>query len=326
MKLQLTTTAGTADIMRLVPTVTCSGNYKQCARTLEFGIIASATDANIPTVDCPLGGALAFTDDASNVLFSGWCFRREKATGDSVMDITAYDRGLYFKRNEAVYKFANWTPEAITRRVCADFGVTAGNIAETGVTISRNFVGVGLYQIVQTAYTLAAAKTGASYQQRFNGDALDVIERGAVTSTYKIEAGKNLMSATSTESIEDMVNKVIICDASDSIIGTQSDENLIGLYGLMQNTIKQSSGEDATAKAKKLLSDNGVSRKITVENLGDASLISGSAVIVTEPYTGLSGLFYIDEDVHTWKNGQYYNKLTLNFKKIMDEQDSGSTK
>ena len=45
---------------------------------------------------------------------------------------------------------------------------------------------------------------------------------------------------------------------------------------------------------------------------------------VREPYTGLSGLFYIDSDVHTWKNGQYYNKLTLNFKKIMAEKSAGS--
>lgn len=50
---------------------------------------------------------------------------------------------------------------------------------------------------------------------------------------------------------------------------------------------------------------------------------TGGCVTVREPTTGLQGLFYIDGDTHTWKNGQYFNKLTLNFKSVMDEQDAG---
>lgn len=45
--------------------------------------------------------------------------------------------------------------------------------------------------------------------------------------------------------------------------------------------------------------------------------------MVKEPYTGLSGVFFIDGDSHTWKNGIYTNKLTLNFQNLMDEKESG---
>lgn len=45
--------------------------------------------------------------------------------------------------------------------------------------------------------------------------------------------------------------------------------------------------------------------------------------MVKEPYTGLSGVFFIDADSHTWKNGIYTNKLTLNFQNLMDEKESG---
>ena len=79
----------------------------------------------------------------------------------------------------------------------------------------------------------------------------------------------------------------------------------------------------ATAEANKILEDNGVLQKITVENLGNSANMAGGAVVVQEPYTGLYGLFYIDSDVHTWKNGQYYNKLVLNFQNLMDEKDAG---
>ena len=65
-------------------------------------------------------------------------------------------------------------------------------------------------------------------------------------------------------------------------------------------------------------------QKIIVNSLGNLANITGGTVVVREPYTGVYGLFYIDADVHTWKLGQYYNKLTLNFKNIMDEQEAGS--
>ena len=60
---------------------------------------------------------------------------------------------------------------------------------------------------------------------------------------------------------------------------------------------------------------------ITVDCLGNTANTAGGSVVVREPYTGLYGLFYIDSDVHEWKRGQYYNKLTLNYKRMMDEQE-----
>lgn len=313
----------TTDMTQLVPTITWSGDYKQCSRTLELGMLSSPTDKNMPVIPCPLGSGIALMDDAVE-LFNGYLFTRQKSTGDSVIDLTCYDRGIYVKRNEAVYKFTNMTPEAIAARICADFGIEVGELAATGVKISRNFIGVSLHKMIQTAYTLAAETTKEAYQIRFKGKKLSVIKKAVTTETLIIEGGSNLMSASTTESIDDMVNQVAIYDKNDKLISTQSDASLIELYGLMQSYLKQSDDEDATTKAKKLLEDNGVSQKITVENLGDVRCITGNSVVVREPYTGMYGLFWIDGDTHTWKNGQYYNKLTLNFKRIMDEQEAGT--
>ena len=78
--------------------------------------------------------------------------------------------------------------------------------------------------------------------------------------------------------------------------------------------------DTAEQQAKKLLADKGPTQKITVNTLGDIRCITGTVVELLEPHTGLVGEFYIDSDVHTWKRGQYYNKLTLNFKNIMSER------
>ena len=39
---------------------------------------------------------------------------------------------------------------------------------------------------------------------------------------------------------------------------------------------------------------------------------------------GLTGSFWIDADVHTWKNKNYYTKLTLNCRNVMATADAGS--
>ena len=47
-------------------------------------------------------------------------------------------------------------------------------------------------------------------------------------------------------------------------------------------------------------------------------------MVLKDSKTGLSGLFWIDSDTHSWKNGLYQNKLTLNFRNLMDEKDAGT--
>ena len=68
--------------------------------------------------------------------------------------------------------------------------------------------------------------------------------------------------------------------------------------------------------------DDGVmTQTVTVDVLGDLSLITGQTVVVRENKTGLQGIFWIDADVHTWKRDNYYCKLTLNCRNVV----SGST-
>lgn len=323
IRLLLTNGKGTKDITQLIQTVTWSGDYQQCARTLEFGLTSSYTDKNVPAVECALGNSVIFKQD-NRTLFDGFVFERTKDTDSSVINITCCDRGIYLKNNTGKYKVSGITPEALTKRICTDFDISAGTLATTGIKIKRNFIGVSLYKIIQTAYTLAAEQTGKRYMIRFAGANLNVVEKKVTDETLIIAGGSNLMSASVSESITGMINQVAVYNSDDKLVKTVKDTGLISLYGLMQSYLKQGDDEDVTAKAKKVLADNGVSQKIVINNLGNIANVTGGTVVVREPYTGVYGLFYIDADVHTWKLGQYYNKLTLNFKNIMDEQEAGS--
>lgn len=323
LRILLTANGATKDITSLVQSATWGGGYSQVARTLDFSMLSSPRDKALPVAPCELGGRVQFYL-GNTLLFDGFVFSRQRDTGSDTVEVSAYDRGVYLKRNEAAYLFKGLTAEAITRRVCGDFNVAVGNLATTGTAIKRNFPGTSLYQIIQTAYTLASQKTGARYMVRFRGDALEVVAKKQGAETLVIQPGSNLINATVTESIENMVNQVAVYDDKGSQVGTYPDGENIKLYGLMQAYLKKSKDKDTAAEAKRILEDGDTEQKITVEVTGNPALKAGDCCVMREAVTGLYGLFWIDEDTHTWKNGLYQTKLVLNFRNIMDEQEAGS--
>lgn len=323
INLYITTQNGTQTLTKLAPTITVSGDYQQCARMLDFDVLSSMTDVNTPKVDIPLGASALFMDDDQEI-FMGNVMSREKGTENGTISFHCIDWGFYLNRNRGSYKFSGDTPEQITRRVCADFGVTVGAIAPAKTKIKRNFFGSTLYEIIRTAYNLDGEATGKKYHIAFEGRELCVREKVKDTSSPTLAPGVNIIGMNVSEGVEQMVNRVVIYDKDDKLIKKIGDENAQKLYGVMQEYIKQSGDESVLDKAQKLIDDNGYSQKITTDNLGDARLVTGGSIIVREPYTDTFGLFYIDRDVHTWKNGLYFNKLTLNFQAIVDDKLSGT--
>jgi len=320
MKLLRTNAAGTQDLSQLISRYTWSGDVKSCSRTLEIDLACVAGATEPPKVEIDLGDRVAFYD--AEQLFDGFVFSIQKTTNERTKTIRCFDRGIYLNRSQGYYRFTGATPEAIARRIAADYNFPLGEIAATNHTFSRSFLGQSLYKIIATAYTLAAASTGEKYQIGFELDKFCVRAKRQDANTLVIRGGSNLLSASVTESIEQLINRVRIVDRGCSLVSTKEDAESIRKYGVFQNVLQQS--ESSAAEAQKLLADNGPTQKITVECVGDTRSITGRMVAVQERHTGLWGLFWIDSDTHTWTNGIYTNKLILNFKNIMDEQEVGA--
>jgi len=295
---------------------TWSGSYKDCCRQLSFEPLNTAL--------CELGGA-ARLYHGTDVLFSGRIFERTRDSLSHTIPLVAYDRGIYLKRNEAYLAVKGQTPEALTRQLCDEYKVLVGNLAATGVKITRNFLGVSLYQIIQTMYTLASDQTGKKYQIRFAGDLLHVVVKEKNADTIRLIPGSNLLSCTARESLTDMVNSVAVySDTYQKIATYNSTENYVALYGLMQSAIKASSCDDPAKTARQMLEDNGISTTITAQCIGSTKLITGNTVVVHEPQTGTDGLFWILSDSHSFARGIYQTKVTLDFRNLMDKQEAGS--
>lgn len=313
----------TANITQLCRSITWSGDWRNAARTLRYSPVVSAADVHLPRAPTELGGSVQFWR-GSDLLMDAFALERTRDSLGNTIDVTAYDRGLYLTRNSDFRRVENQTAEAVTASVCGKFGIPVGELAATGVPLTRNFPGVTVYKIIMTMYSLAADQTGKQYRIRFRGRNLEVVEMKQSDESLRLKPGSNLLSCVAKESASAMTNSVAVYDDQYNLVTTQEDSEAVKLYGLMQAAIRSGAYEDPGSHAKQVLKENGLKTTITVNVLGDLRLITGNTVVVEEPVTGVDGLFWIISDSHAWRKGIHQTKLTLSLEGLMDRQTAGS--
>ena len=169
--------------------------------------------------------------------------------------------------------------------------------------MDKKFFGVSGYDIIMTAYTYASTKTNKKYMCTMDKGQLNVIEKGEITLELNFENGSNILDSNFSEDISNMVNKVKVYNGDEQEVKVISNSNDMKSYGTFTKILKLEDGKDADAEAKKELKS--IERKASITGFGDSSCKSGYGVKVKDAYTNLVGLFYIDEDVHTWEDGIY---------------------
>ena len=312
----------TANSTEMCRSITWSGDYRDVSRTLAFSPVVSDVDTNLPQPPLELGGSAQFWVD-STLLMYAYSLERTRDSLSHTIDVTAYDRGIYLSRNSKFFRVEDNTPEAVTAAICDEYGIEKGEIAKTGVRMSRNFLGVSLYKIIMTMYTQAADQTGKKYRIRFRGRKLEVVEMGVDGESILLKPGCNLLSCTTKESASKVINSVAIYDDGFNRLSVQEDGEAVALYGLMQAAIRASSYDDPAAHARQILAENGMQTTITLTALGNTKLVTGNTVAVQEPVTNTYGLFWIISDTHTWKRNLYQTKVSLSLEALMDSQEAG---
>lgn len=306
------------DITPLVTTWTWSGDYQQVARTLAFNIAVSPTDPNLPVLSMSMGNMVKLFDDDGNELFRGYLFSRDKSNSNNEMTVTAYDALIYLTKSKGTYNFKNMTAEAVTAKVAVDFNIPVGDLATTGISQSFIADGQAIYDIIMQAYSGAAVQNGKVYMPLMDAGLLNIIEKGSMVSTYELSDTVNVSDSEYTESIEDVINRVKIYDAKENYVGMVQNSDWVNSYGILQDVYKVQDGIDSNTAAIAML--KAIERTSTITALGNTSCVTGMAVFVDEPFTGLSGLFYINTDQHTWQNGQYTMQLTVDLQDVMDSK------
>ena len=307
------------DITEMLNGITWSGDYKQVARKLEFDVLYAINDSNQPVFIPDVGDKVVMSYNGTKV-FSGVVWDRDLTSKGQFIKVTCMDYMIYINKSTVSYNFKDMTAEDITAQVCGDLGIPISSLEATGVKINLPAIHQNAYDVIMAAYTKAAAVTGKKYMPTFAWDGVAVIEKGSQTIDYRLDYDYNIEGTQFTESLENMVSRVIVLDDKGNIVNTVENAQWIAAYGIIQDAIEleKDKDSDAATKAKNALKP--AEKKANVDALGCISAITGAAVTVIDKHTGLNGLFYIDGDSHTYVNNVYEMKLTLAFENLMDSK------
>ena len=196
------------DITNLLINVAWSGDYKSCARKLEFSLISSPMDENIPKVDVPLMSMILFYED-NKELFRGFVYEREKSSDNSI-SFLCYDYCAKLNDIKVSYNIKSETASSIYNKFLTEYGLNKGDIAQANTKIKKVFLGTTAYDMIMTAYTEEAKTTGKKYMLYSKGNKFCASEKGIVKLKLSFEEGKNILSSSFKESVSNMVNKVLI--------------------------------------------------------------------------------------------------------------------
>lgn len=293
------------DITNIRISMSNSGSLSEVARTLNLSIYCKDYR------DVNLGEIIEFNGVEYHI------FIKNIDSEGLQMDLTCYDKLIYLKKNQASYNIKYKTPEDITNIICSEYNIKISSIVPTGIPIIRKYRSVDLYSIVQTSYTLASQKTGDKYYMYYNNGL--VVKKAYEDKGAPLIEGINIIKVTHSESIENMINSVIVYDDKQNKIDEIKNDSWIELYGKLSISVEKS--KDGDSDYSKELKD--IEKTLNVECLGNDTLITGRSVEITEKDTGIKGLFYIKSDTHTYENGLHTTSLELSFEKIMDEQTGG---
>lgn len=304
------------DISNYVSTLTWSGGVTEVARKLEISLINSDKLGKLKFSE---GNKLVLYKDSTE-LFQGYAFTKEWGAKNKVINSTVYDGLVYLVKSNATYNFKRISPEDITRKVCKDFDILSGELPSTGITINHLFQDVNVYEILKQIWTKAHLRTGKIYMPIMRDGKLNIIEKGSKIIDFNTNY---VLDTSSSESIEEMVNRVRIYNEKGKNTGKVENEAWVKNFGILQQTYAREKDKNAVDMAKNIL--KGIQKNLTLEGIGDIGCISGNALRV-KITNGISGLFYIDSDTHTFENGSHKMSLTLNYQNIMDEAQMEESK
>lgn len=307
------------DVTQLVQSMAWSGSLRQTARQLTVRL-AVPGDGSVEPPDLAEGAALVLQGEGGP-LFTGQVVTASASTRSQTADLSALDGGRFLAGNEGWYRFDGVTAEGAAGAATADFGVPVGRLAVTGVPLRRKFPGVALDKIISTMYTLAGEQTGRRYLLRFSGaGALEVVEKAETAGLEIVQT----MGVSNSWSVTNLCNSAAIYTKEGRLIRKVEDGASQALNGRLEHAITQRDREDAGAEAQAWLADHGLQQNLTVEVLDPpVTLITGETVVLRDTGSGVSGLFWVDGDTHTWKDKIHTGTFKLNFRSLMNTGNSG---
>lgn len=250
-------------------------------------------------------------------LFYGFVFTK-KRDKEQVIDVTCYDQLRYLKNKDSM-KYKDVTASDVIRTIAGSFGLQCGEIADTGIAISRREDNATLFDIIKEALgmTLEASKKLYVLYDDFGKLTLKHIGDMQLDCLVSGETIENFSYETSIDG--ETYNQIVLYydngETSQRVPYPAQDAENIAKWGLLRYFEEVKDPEIAQAKADALLSlYNRKRRSLSVSGvLGDLRVRAGCMVPVQLTLGDINAnTFLLVENVkHKFQNDIHMMDLTL---------------
>lgn len=303
------------DMSELVQSVRWSGRKGAAARTLSVTFLDDDGYGHVRTgLDVEKGCQCVFSWNGKE-LFRGMFFKQDQSLSKS-LTATAYDHGIYLSNNKDSFTYTNAKASEIFVDVCKRFGIPYGRVADTSYKIPElpkpKTTG---WDVICDALSLTYQATGIRYYPVCVGDQMRLLERREHVLQWAIEAGTNLMDYKASKSIEKVNTRVKLLSKEGTVLAEAVDSGLEKRLGIFQ-TVDTAKDEMNDAQLNELvkttLEENSQpNRSLSVTARGLPDVITGIGVFVKIQHLGISKMYYVEEDSHTFQGRDHSMNLTL---------------
>jgi hypothetical protein len=291
------------------------GSKYRAPRTVTAELVSTSKGLH-QRVQVEEGDALLFLWKERE-LFRGTVFAREQ-TNDGRLTVTAHDNLYYLIKSTDSYTFKGVTASDILRRVCADYKLPTGNIAETEyIKPSQLNENDTLYDIVLMALDTTYKQLGSRYTIQSRAGKVELLRNRDNMMKWVIEYGGNLLDYTFSTSAEDAATriKLVAGNKEEPIIVVENDTNMQGRLGILQHlesVSEELNQAQLRQRAQQMLAAKSVvARSFSLSSIGIPDVVSGTGIHVIVPELGIKKGYYVDEDQHTFEGNNHTMSLTL---------------
>jgi len=302
--IKITSDDNEQQILTVLENLNWGGSKDIGCRTLNFSFLYNPLVKDIPMYKAKVGDKVEWIEDGKT-LFLGYLETLPYNTDDNHVSVTCQDLSARVMRSKFVGRMRG-TLNQLANNICGSFGIKNGiNVDNSHV---HNIVSTGdltYYDILNTALKTMFER----FTLYMDGDTLRLAEHDIVDT---FEIGKNIRSSRFSQSISDMVTRVLIIDNDGKLLNSLQNTADLQTYGLFQEVYNYNKDcKNNLAEARKLL--KGVSNEGSIVVNNNNKCISGRFIKVVEPVNGFEGIFEIQSDNHTINNGDKYMELEIKY-------------
>jgi hypothetical protein len=308
----------------------------------EFGY--NSANPEFPTIPLDLGDTILVSDtETGEELFKGVIIEEERA-GETVKRFTAFDPAWYLTKSKIVIQFGGpvvgISADQCIRKVVEQYGLPISYIRPMSTPIKEIYINKTGVEIIEAILAIVEEKSGGvyHYEMRKAGFHLDQREILPIEMKFYLSANDRESLALSIDDVvETVTRRRSIAETKNSVkvffhystalshwgdTFEAKDSVSIAKYGTLSEVIEEKAEKGVTirlenkaaavAAAQRMLAKmNRVFEDVSFECLGNSLARAGKSFPITEPVSGIDGLFLIRSCEHIFEGGVHKMRLSL---------------